>query len=131
MAKHSRPQRKWVSEEGEERKSDSKVVKCTCGKSKKMPFCDGSHRKPWHKLTMSQNIRGLVGGKDPSKSLSLSGSGILSAAARGCFGGAHRDVFRPHAGQNGSAIQQGFLVTIGVCVFGVVLKVKMDSLEEE
>jgi hypothetical protein len=48
--------------EGEERKSDSKVVKCSCGKSKKMPFCDNSHRLPWHKLTFRQKVGGVFYG---------------------------------------------------------------------
>jgi hypothetical protein len=56
----------YFSPEGEERKSDSKVVRCTCSKSKRMPFCDGSHRHPWYKLSFQQNIRGVMGGQFPS-----------------------------------------------------------------
>jgi hypothetical protein len=52
----------YFSPEGEERKSDSKVVRCTCSKSKNMPFCDGAHRLPWYKLSFQQNIRGVMGG---------------------------------------------------------------------
>ena len=52
----------YFSPDGEERKSDSKVIYCTCNKSKRMPFCDGAHRKPWYKLSFQQNVRGLMGG---------------------------------------------------------------------
>jgi len=62
----SAPEKRWVSAEGEERKSDSKVVKCNCGRSNKMPFCDNSHRLPWAKLSVSQKIRGTFGGKKGS-----------------------------------------------------------------
>uniref|UniRef100_A0A7S0I3Z0 Iron-binding zinc finger CDGSH type domain-containing protein n=1 Tax=Hanusia phi TaxID=3032 RepID=A0A7S0I3Z0_9CRYP len=51
--------KKWVSPDGEERSSHSKVVRCKCGKSKTMPFCDNSHRLPWYKLSVSQNLRGM------------------------------------------------------------------------
>ena len=55
-------QPKYFSPEGEERKSDSKVIYCTCNKSNRMPFCDGAHKLPWYKLSLQQNARGLMGG---------------------------------------------------------------------
>mmetsp|Transcript_21943 Transcript_21943/g.72464 ORF Transcript_21943/g.72464 Transcript_21943/m.72464 type:complete len:98 (+) Transcript_21943:57-350(+) len=50
---------KWVSPDGEERSSESKVVKCRCGKSNTMPYCDNSHRHPWYRLSLAQNLRGF------------------------------------------------------------------------